>query len=75
MSDVGEDARKYLRQKNDRELERKLKNLELDRQSVKRASLEVGSDEREVKKALERIEARERQLTSENTRRNGFYSF
>jgi len=75
MSDVGEDARKYLRQKNDRELERKLKNLELDRQSVKRASLEVGSDEREVEKALERIEARERQLTSENTRRNGFYSF
>ena len=75
MSDVGEDARKYLRQKNDRELERKLKNLELDRQRVKRASLEVGSDEREIEKALERIEARERQLTSENTRRNGLYSF
>ena len=75
MNDVGEGSRKYLREKNDKELERQLKNLEMDRQSVKRASLEVGSDEREVKKALERIEARERQLTSENTRRNGLYSF
>ena len=75
MNDVGEGSRKYLREKNDKELERQLKNLEMDRQRVKRASLEVGSDEREIEKALERIEARERQLTSENTRRNGLYSF
>ena len=75
MSDLGEDARKYLRQKNDKELDRQLKNLELDRQRVKRASQEVGNNEQEVKTALDRIEARERLLTSENTRRNGFYSF
>ena len=75
MNDVGEGARKYLRQKNDRELDRQLRNLELDRQRVKRASQEVGNNEQEVKTALDRIEARERLLTSENTRRNGFYSF
>jgi DNA-binding transcriptional regulator PaaX len=75
MSDVGEDARKYLRQKNDRELDRQLRNLELDRQRVKRTSQEVGNNEQEVKTALDRIEARERQLTSENKKRNGCYSF
>lgn len=75
MSDLGEGARKYLREKNDKELDRQLKNLELDRQSVKRASQEVGNNEQEVKTALDQIEAGERLLTSENTRRNGFYSF
>ncbi len=65
MNDVGENARKYLREKNDKELDRQLKNLELDRQRVKRVSQEVGNSEQELKTALDRIEARERQLTAE----------
>ena len=75
MNDVGENARKYLREKNDKELDRQLKNLELDRQRVKRVSQEVGNSEQELKTALDRIEARERQLTAENKKRNGSYSF
>ena len=75
MNDVGENARKYLREKNDKELDRQLKNLELDRQRVKRVSQEVGNSEQVLKTALDRIEARERQLTAENKKRNGLYSF
>ena len=75
MSDLGREARHYLRERNNTELERRLNNLELERQRTERVGHELNSNERAVKKALQRIEAESQLLTTENQRRNSFYSF
>ena len=75
MSNLGNDARHYLREKNDTELERQLKNLDLEKQRIKSVGRELKSDDDAVKKVLDRIEAKSKLLTKENERRNSFYSF
>ena len=75
VSDLGKEARHYLRERNNTELQRRLKNLELERKRIERVGHELNSDEQAVKKALQRIEAESQLLTTENHRRNSFYSF
>ena len=75
MSDLGKEARHYLQKKNNTELKRQLKNLDIERQRIKSVSRELKSDDDAVKKVLDRIEAKSKLLTKENERRNSFYSF
>ena len=50
MSDLGQEARHYLREKNNTDLERQLKNLDLERQRIKNVSRELKSDDDVIKK-------------------------
>jgi predicted phage tail protein len=75
MSDLGDGARKHLKEKSDKELQRQLQNLEIERQMVTKKNQDVQIYNKELENVSGRIEARTRLLTAENEKRKGFYSF
>ena len=75
MSDLGDGARKHLKEKSDKELQRQLQNLEVERQMVIKENQAVQIYNKELENVSGRIEARTRLLTTENEKRKRLHSF